>query len=484
MIIQSLSVLRTSALAREFGAGYEMDAMNLANIVMVCIVNIGGATIPVTIIPYLAKIRKGREKNEKALNTFVFTVICISGGFLVLSYTMIAILLYHLQAGTENRFVYLTALLILIMGFGQFARMLSWIQTAYLETAGKFIVIKLAALTASLVSYVYILVKPHISIYETAVVIGGSIFIEFFVLFIANRRTAQYRFKFQFDFKDKEYRELLKRAIPCMFSSALYQVTILIPNFAAGFFGEGYISTMTYANQIYSIFQTLIVLNLLSMMFPILSRSFVSSYEKGREQFYFFSSTANMLVYPVAVGLIILSPNLVHLLFEHGDFTAESGKRVVHFVIFLAASLPFITLKELIFKSFYSIGDTLTPMINSTITMCIQIVFLLAGIYWLGLQTLIISPLFVAIFSVILGYIKLNQKIYLQTIVKKIVKTQLLSLLNASMMGGVIYFVLELLNMTPLLSTIICFVIGVVFYAFLVILTQRKFIQTLLVKEH
>lgn len=73
-------------------------------------------------------------------------------------------------------------------------------------------------------------------------------------------------------------------------------------------------------------------------------------------------------------------------------------------------SLPFIAFKELTFKIFYSLGDTVTPVVNSTLTIIFQVLFLLVGVLKMGVITLMISPLVVALFALFLAVIVLAKK--------------------------------------------------------------------------
>lgn len=475
IIMQLLSVLRTSELASHFGTTSQMDAMNLANLMMVCIINIGGASISVVIIPFLASMKTVRE-GKKVLNTYVITILGISYVLLILSFVAGFVLVEIFSLKEMNSFYYMLYLMMFIMGVGQFFRMISWIQTAYLQMDSRFVTIKLGGLIAALASYIYILLKQNLTIYEAAIAIMISFFIECVFLFLANR-NHDYKLDFNYDFKSKEYRQLMKLTVPVMLNAMVYQFIILIPNFAGGYFGEGYISMMTYANQIANIFQTLIVLNVLAMLYPTLSRAFTKSVNEGIQKLGKFINLSNMIVIPVVIGAIILGPNIIKLLFQRGSFTAESTLLVWYFVIFLVLSLPFIVIRELIFKTFYSLGDTKTPVTNSIIGMVFQIVFLLVGIFKLGIVTLVISPLIISSLSTVLAWISLKRKIDLQEMNKPIFKQHCIYIMNSFVMGCVVYFCLGWMSFGVLLDTVLCIFIGIVCYGLLTLVTHQVYIK-------
>ncbi|EUJ30966.1 teichoic acid/polysaccharide export protein [Listeria floridensis FSL S10-1187] len=207
-----------------------MDAFNLANLIMVCVINIVGSAIPSIMIPFLAKM-KNDFHDKRTLNTYVSTIL--GSGFLLMLLTFAVgfVLVQVFQLKDSNPFYYMTYLMLVIMGFGQFFRMITWVQTSYLQMDSKFISVKLVGALSVLASYLYLLFKPDISIYEVAISISFSFVLETIGLIMANR-NRKYRFHLTINFKDKEYRRLIRLTIPAVLSSTIYQFSILIPNFA------------------------------------------------------------------------------------------------------------------------------------------------------------------------------------------------------------------------------------------------------------
>lgn len=478
--IQILSMLRTALLAKQFGVSSEMDAFNLANLMMVAIVNIGGAAIPTVVIPFLTNISDERiPEARRVLNSYLVTILSVSAFFLLLVYLIGFISMEYFQWKVDKPFYYMTYLLTFIMGVGQLFRMYSWLQISNLEVEGKFIWIKVAGFVAALSNLLFLLIySSQLTTYQIAISVAISFLIEAVLLACSNRKWA---FNFSFSFRSEEYRRLIRLTLPSLFGSILYQVTILLPNLLGSYFGTGYISMMTYANQIVSIFQVLLVTNLLSMIYPDLSRNFQQSIQVGKTKFVQYLKLLVLLVLPVVAGMLVLGQEVISLLFERGSFDSTSSVHVFQFLFFLMLSLPFIAFKELTFKIFYSLGDTVTPVVNSTLTIIFQVLFLLVGVLKMGVITLMISPLVVALFALFLAVIVLAKKMSFKYEFIVIAKETGKAALNAVIMAcivyiakGVIVFSSEIINLG------IYVIIGVITYGLLTTITDFKFVRKFL----
>ncbi len=477
MSIQILSMLRTALLAKQFGVSSEMDAFNLANLMMVAIVNIGGAAIPTVVIPFLTTMPENQMANAKRiLNSYVVTIMSASLFFLIVVYIAGFVGMEHFQWQTNRPFYYMTYLLTFIMGAGQLFRMYSWLQTSYLEVEGKFIWIKIAGLVAALLNFLFLLFFiTHLTIYQVALSVAVSFLIETCVLAVFNRKWS---FRFSFDFHSPEYLRLVRLTIPSLLGAIIYQVTILLPGMLGSYFGTGYISTMTYANQIVSIFQVLLITNLLSMVYPNLSRSFHESMQYGREKFVQYLKLFFMLVMPVVAGMIVLGREVIALLFERGNFDSASSNQVFIFLLFLLLALPFTVFKELTFKIFYSIGDTVTPVVNSTLSIAFQILFLIVGVFQLGVITLMISPLVVALFAAILAIFTLVRKLSFKREFILIAKELAKAVINAALMACIVYLEkITIVTPSEIVSLLLYVITGVVVYGLLTVITDYKYVR-------
>lgn len=146
--------------------------------------------------------------------------------------------------------------------------------------------------------------------------------------------------------------------------------------------------------------------------------------------------------------------------------------------MFISASLPFVVIREFIFRAFYSLGDTKTPVKNSFIVIFIQIGFLIIASLFMGIYAVMLSPLVAAVSSVILGFNKLNKKIGRIDFNYQLLKRHLITIFNSLIMCVAIYIAKNNIKINPLLDFIIYLVLGIVVYASLTYLFQRKYLLT------
>jgi putative peptidoglycan lipid II flippase len=69
-----------------------------------------------------------------------------------------------------------------------------------------------------------------------------------------------------------------------------------------------------------------------------------------------------LLAIPASVGLILLRVPLVQLLYERGEFTAQSTQLVAWALLWYAAGLVGHALVEILSRAFYALHDTRTPV--------------------------------------------------------------------------------------------------------------------------
>lgn len=476
MFVQIISVLRTALLAKNFGISNAMDAFNLANTITVCIVNVVRVAVTTVLIPYLTKM-KDTDEDRRILHTFNTAIL--GSTFVLMSVYFIGVGIYmnFQQTTSELSFQKLTLYLTFLLGIGQYVRLISNIQTAYLQVENKFIKVKIIGFLTSVFSFIYILATPNISIEAAAICFSLAYILESLYLVFANWGN-KYRFAFPSEWRNIRFKELMKLTLPIISTSVLYQVTILLPLVLVRFFGEGYISSMAYANQIVAIMQTLILLNLVTMLYPTLSRAFQKNKETAKKRLVFFINGCNTIMIPLVFGTVMLGQLLVKILFERGNFTAETTQTVYLFLVFISASLPFVVIREFIFRAFYSLGDTKTPVKNSFIVIFIQIGFLIIASLFMGIYAVMLSPLVAAVSSVILGFNKLNKKIGRIDFNYQLLKRHLITIFNSLIMCVAIYIAKNNIKINPLLDFIIYLVLGIVVYASLTYLFQRKYLLT------
>jgi putative peptidoglycan lipid II flippase len=77
---------------------------------------------------------------------------------------------------------------------------------------------------------------------------------------------------------------------------------------------------------------------------------------------------------PAAIGLVILREPIIRVLFQHGQFVAESTRLTARALLYYALGLPALASVKLIVPAFYSANDTKTPVIVASISLVMNII--------------------------------------------------------------------------------------------------------------
>src|SRR4029077_2764775 len=81
----------------------------------------------------------------------------------------------------------------------------------------------------------------------------------------------------------------------------------------------------------------------------------------------------SFITIPAAVGLVILREPIVQVLFQHGNFVAESTRLTARALLYYSMGLPAFASAKLIVPAFYSTHDTRTPVRVAVITLFLNV---------------------------------------------------------------------------------------------------------------
>ncbi len=91
----------------------------------------------------------------------------------------------------------------------------------------------------------------------------------------------------------------------------------------------------------------------------------------------------SFITIPAAVGLMVLREPIIRVLFEHGQFVAESTELTARALFYYAFGLPAFAAIRLIVPAFYSTHDTRTPVLVAAFTLALNMALNLLFLHWL-----------------------------------------------------------------------------------------------------
>ena len=185
-------------------------------------------------------------------------------------------------------------------------------------------------------------------------------------------RSAGMRIRLHLDFRNRGLHEWLRTTLPLILGFSLVTVDTWIISYFASHVG-GAVAVLGYAKQLFGVPQAL------GQAAGAASLPFLASLY-GKEGNLPFARSVNSSVSRIAAfsllliaWLIPMSGAAVDFFFRGGHFSrADTGATAVYLAIF-ALSLPLWSAQAIYARAFYATGNTLTPMIASTIVVVLSL---------------------------------------------------------------------------------------------------------------
>ncbi|MBT6223640.1 MAG: murein biosynthesis integral membrane protein MurJ [Rhodobiaceae bacterium] len=171
-----------------------------------------------------------------------------------------------------------------------------------------------------------------------------------------------------------DVKKFLFLGFPAIIAGGITQINLLIGSIIASF-ENGAISYLYYADRIYQLPLALIGITIGTVLLPELSRNYKAkdfakaSFSQNRA-----IELSLVLAIPATFGMIILSSDIIHVLFERGYFTSADTLATSHALIAFSYGLPAFILIKILQSNFFAKENTITPMWFSLISAIINII--------------------------------------------------------------------------------------------------------------
>ncbi len=372
-----LGLAREVILAGQFATGPEMDAyvsaFRIPDLLFLVVMAgaFGAAFIPV-FGQYLAA-----EDQERAwrLASSVLTwagvsVLILSGLCFLLARPLMHVVAPGFDQDTEDMAVRLMRILLLspvFLGLGIAAK-------GILEAHSQFTLPAIAPLVynvAIIIGAVFFV--PEYGIYAVgwAVIFGA---LGHFLIQVPGLVRAGMRFRPSLDRHVDGLGEVARLFGPRVVGLAVFQVNFIAVTAFASTTGESSVSAINFAWQLLMLPHGVLALSISTVAFPTLA-ALHSTGDKER-----FRSTLDrslrpllFLSIPSGIGLFLLRKPIVQVIFENGNFDAESTRLVVAPLAVFAAGLLGYALTEILTRVFYALRDTMTPVITGVLTVVLNL---------------------------------------------------------------------------------------------------------------
>lgn len=485
-----LGLVRNIIFASLYGTGIEATAFFTASRIPLQLLDMSlGAAISSTFIPIFNEFmqKESKERAMKFMNNFMSIIIVISLILTVLGVIfapqVVNLIAPNLDPTAYTLTIELLRILFPIMLFTAIA----FVFVGFLQSMDEFKIPSIISVVANGIVILYLILfngKYGIKGAAIAMLIGWGtqILVQLPVAF-----KKGYRPKFFIDFKDEGIKKMLVLALPILISTWVQPLNNLINiRFASGLENGQAISAIEYSYNLYIIIVGVFSYTLSNIIFPELSRLTADNNKEEIRSVLNNSFNISMLfIIPMSVGIALLSSDIIKMIYERGEFTAESTMLTSAALIYYAIGMIGYGLMEFLNKAFYAMQDSKTPMKTSVVAIALNIILSIVLVRTMGYVGLPLATSITSIVTAILMLILVNKRID-GIINKETMKESAKTIVAAAIMALVIIVLKKVMVGETILYTLLrvvaSVIAGVVIYFATVIFMKNKTVVDFIAK--
>lgn len=382
-----VGIVRQIIVSSQFGTSADYDAFRAANTIPELLYTmLSGGALAFAFIPVYTEVltRSGVRDASILLSQVVNTILLLTAAASVIAGLLAPWLISWLVAPNfPQELQALTAAIMRVLLFSTVIFAVSSVFTGALHAHNHFLFPALAPTmyTAGIIFGALVL-KPSMGIFGLAwgAVLGAVLHL---VIQMPGLLMHHVGWRPALSLTHPDLRKVAMLMAPRVVDllMARASIEVLNTNIASGL-GEGRVSAVGYAYTLMNMPWTLIGVAIGTVVFPTMAALAAQKNVDAQRRALSGSLRAVLtLAIPAGVGLIVLGRPIIQVLFERGEFTAESTELVYYALRFYALTMISLSMLDVVVRAFAAQEDTLTPLIVSFFTTALNVglAFWLAG---------------------------------------------------------------------------------------------------------
>lgn len=215
-----------------------------------------------------------------------------------------------------------------------------------------------------------------------SVLVGGVV--QFLVMLPQAVRRGM-RFDFGISFRDPGVLRVAKLMIPAFFGVGIAHITVLVGTLFATDrrMPVGSLTSLYVSDRIMEVVLGVYAIAVATAILPMMSRQAAARDIGGLKATLAFAlRIVSFITVPAAVGLVVLREPIVQVLFERGQFGADSVRLTSRALLYFALGLPVFAAVKLIVAAFYSTQDTKTPVLTAAAALAVNLALNIIFVLW------------------------------------------------------------------------------------------------------
>lgn len=375
-----LGLIREAIVAAKFGQSEFTEAYNAAfQVPDLLFYLIAGGALSSAFIPVFSEyLHTNREEDAWHIFSAVASIMAVVITAFILVCSIFAPALVHLAApgitGPEAEQIYaMAASMARILLPAQFAFFIGGILFGTLYSRQIFTVPGLGPNIYNIGIIIGAVVISQFTAIPTAGMSWGATagaFLGNIVVPLWAMRKIGLNYKFTLSLKHPGVKKVFRLMAPVVFGLSLPGVFALFLNGFASYYtkpGESYITAFKNANVLMQAPLGVFGQSMAIGVFPALSQFFAQErMDLFRDQLIKTLRSVLYLSIPVALILGVCSADIIRLLFEYSNYTPQDTARTAPLLTAFAVGIPFWCLQPVLMRAFFSIQNTLRPILLGT----------------------------------------------------------------------------------------------------------------------
>lgn len=482
VISKFLGLFRDIVFAKYYGTGYVANAFFAAIRIPTQLVDIIlSSAIVSTFVPIFNQVlqKDGKDKANKFANNFVNIVALISTAIAIIGIIFAPQIVKALAGGFDTQTFNLTVELIKITFPMIIFTAIAYSLVGFLQSYGQFNIPAMISAVSNLVIIIFLLLfREKFGIHGVA---GCMLFAWLLQVLIQVPFAKKYGYPFRLhiDFKDENIKRVFLLSIPILISTAVLPINNLVSTRLASGMGDNAVSAMEYAYKLYVVISGVFTYVIGNIIFPEMSRA--SADDNKEEYKEIINKAMRMMIYiliPLTIGITIFSKDIISVIYERGEFTAESTLITSSILTFFSAGIIGSGIVEVMNKAFYAKQDTKSPLIAGIIMIIINVILCVTLSKFLDVKGLALATSITAIVNAITLMYMANKNV--KIITKELGTFIAKVIISALVMGVVVYLLNNYLQASSLINIfrmIIGAAMGVVTYYLMTYLLKANEIK-------
>jgi putative peptidoglycan lipid II flippase len=413
LLSKVLGFFREILLGSRYGATYITDAYLISLTIPLTLFASIAAAISTTYIPIYSHIRleHGQKESIRFTNKVLNIVVVGSAVLAILGMIFTKPVVSVIAMGFKDEalklavsFTRITFPMIIFIGA-------SHIFMGFLQSNNQFTIPALTGVPYNIIIITMLLLSSSVGIYGLVygTVVGVAMQV---IIQIPSLKRKGYRYQRVMDIKDSNVIKVGSLALPVMMGMAVQQLNALVDRMLASGLPEGSITALNFANRlnsfVYGVFSSSIAIVIYPFLSELNAKEDVDNFKKTLVK---GLNIITLLMIPISVGAMVLRQPIVSILFERGLFDARATSMTASALLFYSLGMVFYGYRDVLNRTFYSLQDTKTPMLNGVIAVGVNIIFNLILVRYMKHSGLALATSISAIVMTALLFISLRKRL-------------------------------------------------------------------------